>query len=100
MTFDRLRRRMKVIIWMITILFVSSIFFLAGGSLCVKERNQNEIDRQTREDDATEIKRKKGKDDLDETSSTQLATVSLFGQTRTVTEGELNERINLTAQFS
>jgi parvulin-like peptidyl-prolyl isomerase len=100
MTFDRLRRRMKVIIWMITFVFVSSIFFLAGGSLCVKERNQAEIDRQTREDDDAPIKKAKSKDDLEEDSTTVLATVNLHGQKKTVTEGELNERINLTARFS
>ncbi len=100
MTFDRLRRRMKAIIWGITFVFVSSIFFLAGGSLCVKDRNQQAEDARDREAAADAKAKRVGKDDLPEDSKVALATVELFKQKAQVTEGELNARINQTARLS
>ena len=100
MTFDRLRRQVKPIIWMITIVFVSSIFFLAGGSLCVKDKNEKAQDASDREAAADAKARKAGKDDLAEDSKVVLATVELFKHRAQVTEGELNARINQTARLS
>lgn len=100
MTFDRLRRRMKAIIWMITIVFVSSLVF-AGGTMCVQaDKTSRENQLQDREAAASAKARKAGKDDLPEDSKVVLATVELFKQKAQVTEGELNSRINTTAKLS
>lgn len=99
MTFDRLRRRMKAIIWMITIVFVSSLLF-AGGTMCVQNDRRDREDQLRDREDAAAAKRKAGKDDLPEDSKVVLATVELFKQKAQVTEGELNARINTTAKLS
>jgi parvulin-like peptidyl-prolyl isomerase len=109
MTFDRLRRRMKAIIWLITILFVGSTFLFAGGSLCIKSPREEEEerdraagrrgrDRDGDRDDPAAAKR--GKDDLDPTASSVLVTIALGGREARITEGEFNEQLNQQVRFS
>lgn len=103
MAFEYLRRKMKAIIWLVTILFVGSIFFIAGGSLCIKQQTEDRMRRiQEKElqERQSEVKPRRGKDELDPAAKSVVARVRFGDKESTVLEGELNERLNLAARQS
>ncbi|PCJ19181.1 MAG: hypothetical protein COB02_09035 [Candidatus Cloacimonadota bacterium] len=89
MLVDKIRKRMKGIIWFIVISFVVSVFFMGAAgwleSLAAQDRQKKQAEERAN--------RVRIDTDYDVTSKVELASVSMHSKSIKVTEGDRNRRI-------
>ena len=90
MLVEKIRRRMKLIIWFIVISFTISIFFIGAASFLENRNYQQEQaqQRQRSAQSAPQIDQ-----DFNVLSPTPLAVVKMDGTSSTITEGQLNRML-------
>lgn len=93
MLVEKIRRKMKGIIWLIVILFTISIFFIGAASFLENRNYQQEqaLQRQRSEQAAPQVD-----PEFNVLSSKPLAIVKMDGATSTITEGQLNRMLIAT----
>ena len=89
MLVDKIRKRMKGIIWFIVISFVISVFFIGAAgwleSLAAQDRQKKQAEERAN--------RVFIDPEYDVTSKKELASIGMHGKTVSVTEGDRNRRI-------
>ena len=93
MLVEKIRRKMKGIIWFIVISFTISIFFIGAASFLENRNYQQEqaLQRQRSEQAAPQVD-----PEFNVLSSKPLAIVKMDGATSTITEGQLNRMLIAT----
>lgn len=89
MLVDKIRKRMKGIIWFIVISFVISVFFIGAAgwleSLAAQDRQKRQAEKRANQVFVDP--------EYDVTSTKELANIGMHGKSVTITEGDRNRRI-------